>query len=63
MAQKVKKFVEQCFAICTHYLYEEVNKKGCLRVCPFERKRNWISVNACLKLPKKLPNGNKSQKC
>ena len=45
MAQKVKKFVEQIFAI---YLCGEVSKKGCRRVCPFERKRNWISGTAFL---------------
>ena len=26
----------------------EVSKKGCKGVCQFERKRNWISVNAFL---------------
>jgi hypothetical protein len=59
-----------CHLAVLIYLCGEVSKKGCKGVCPFERKENWISVNAflyfnskvCKRLPKMLPIGKKITK-
>ena len=61
-----------CYLALPIYLCVEVSKKGCQcqGVCPFERKGNWISVNAflyfnskaCKRLPKELPMGKKCKK-
>jgi hypothetical protein len=56
-----------CYLAVLIDLFGEVSKKGCKGVCQFERKRNWISVNAflyfnskvCKKLPKKDIHGKK----
>jgi len=64
----LKNFLEPamfCHLAVLIYLCGEVRKKGCNCVCPFERKGNWISVNAflyfnskvCKRLPKKVPIG------
>ena len=66
--QILKIFLEPamfCHLAVLIYLCGEVRKKGCNCVCPFERKGNWISVNAflyfnskvCKRLPKKVPIG------
>jgi hypothetical protein len=52
------------------YLHGEVSNKGCNCSSPFERKGNWISVNAflyfnskvCKRLPNKMPIGKKHEK-